>query len=125
MHGGYTIVPSHSLLECAPHYAFAILLLASIAKAQFFIERTGATLTRYATGQDRPRAWTPTNMLEHQFERAFTEATSLEARIDHEAPEVVFLLNRILGQHYKAHRDVVGIHSPKPCHLRCEVGLGN
>ena len=75
------------------------------------------------TGQKFVRAWPLAHVRDHLVQRSRPIASFLESVIDHESPQVVLPLGRLVVQHHEADRRVICVNGPEPRDVAIEVRL--
>src|SRR5262245_35768313 len=113
------------ILQRKPHHELAAVLLARVGEAHAFVERTRRSVTRHDAGQELLRARPGAYVGDDLLERATSEAAPLVAAVDHEAPEIVRLLRRVIVEHDEADRRVAVVDRTEPGHVAREIRLGD
>ncbi len=53
-------------------------------------------------------------MFDEQLDGLAPQPQALKPTVDHEAPQEILLLDRIVAEHHETHRRVIGVYGPEP-----------
>src|SRR5262249_13252999 len=112
-----------SASELPAHDPFAFHYNAGVGEAQLLVKGARASLAGTDAGQKLARARPLAHVRDHLLKGLSPIAVSLKSMIDHESPQTILPLCRLVVEHHKADRRVICVNGTEPRDLAIEVRL--